>query len=98
MRARAAQVKSLEWRAILRPANQRTKSEKLIECLFAVVNVSTAQTIRLFEIDRRDHLRSYDHFADARRVSFEFVDDVVRKLLAARGPISFLHLYGANCT
>ena len=63
MRARAAEVKSLERRSILRPANQRPESEELIERLFAVVNVSAAETVCLFEIARRDHLASNDQIA-----------------------------------
>ena len=47
MRAGAAKVKSLDWRPVLRPTNQRTKSEKLIECLFTVMNVSATQSVSL---------------------------------------------------
>src|SRR5215813_15475146 len=92
MSARAAQVESLEWRAILRKTNQRTKSKKLIESLFAVMNVSTAQTVLLFEIAWRDHLAGHNQLADLRRVSFELVDHVARKLVATRGPIAVVQL------
>jgi hypothetical protein len=40
MRARAAEVKSLERRSILCPTNQRPEREKLIECLLTVMNVT----------------------------------------------------------
>ena len=60
MCARAAEVESFERRSILRPANQRPEREELIDRLFAVVNVSAAETVRLFEIARRDHLASDD--------------------------------------
>src|ERR1044071_10237715 len=92
MCARAAEVKSLERRAVLRKTNQRTKSKKLIESLFAVVNVSTAQTVLFFQIVRRDHLAAHNHLADLWRVLFEFVDDIVRKLFAMRGPVALSQL------
>ena len=56
MRARAAKIEPLDGCAVLRPSNQRTESEKLIERLFAVVNVAAAQPVSLLEIQRRDHL------------------------------------------
>ncbi len=71
MRAGAAKVKSLERRSILRPADQRSESEKLIERLFAVMNVSAAETVSLFEIERRDHLAGNDQIAQARRIRFQ---------------------------
>src|SRR5262245_23026435 len=92
MCARATQVEPLEWSAILRPTNQRTKSEKLIQCLFAMVNVSTAETKLLLEIQWRDHLRRNNQITKARRVSFQLVEHVVRKLLASSGPVALLQL------
>src|ERR1044072_4461525 len=92
MRARAAEVKSLERRAILRETNQRTKSKKLIESLFAVVNVSTAETVLLLEIGRRDHLAGHNHFAELRRVGFELIDHVARKFITTPRPILFSQL------
>src|SRR4051794_13308481 len=92
MRARAAQIESLERRAILRETNQWTKSKKLIESLFAVMNVSTAQTVLLFEIVRRDHLAAHNHLTELRRVGFELVDDVARKLITTPRPVAFSQL------
>src|SRR4029078_53077 len=92
MRACATQVKSLERCAVLRETNQRSKSKKLIESLFAVVNVSAAQTVLLFEIMRRDYLAGHDHLAELRRVGFQLVDDVARKLITTPRPITLLQL------
>ena len=56
MRARAAEIQSLEWCSILRPTNQRSERKELIERLLAVMNVAAAQSVSLFQIERRDHL------------------------------------------
>src|ERR1700741_1601448 len=92
MRAGATQVEPLEWSSILSPANQRTESKELIECLFAVVNVSTVETKLLLEIQRRDHLGRNNQVANARRICFQLVEHVVRKLFATSGPVALLQL------
>ena len=90
MRACAAEVKSFEWCAILRPADQRSKREKLIERLFTVVNVSAAESVGLFEIEWCDHLAGDDQVAHARSVRFQMVDHTPRKLFTPRIPIAML--------
>ena len=92
MRAGAAQVQSLKRSSILRPANQRTEREKLIERLFAVVNVSAAETVSLFEIERRDYLAGNDQIAQARGVVFQLIDHVSSKLVSTCGPIALPQL------
>ena len=56
MRACAAEIESLDRSSILRPADDWAEGEKLIERLFAVMNVSAAQSVCLFQIKRRDDL------------------------------------------
>src|SRR5215213_2403398 len=92
MRPRATKIKPLERRSILRPTNQWPKSKKLIDRLFAVVNVPAAQAVSLFEIERRDYLSPNNQIAQARRVFFYLADYVVRKLVAPCGPITLFQL------
>src|SRR5574338_1144544 len=92
MRARATQVKSLEWRAILRPANQWPKSKNLIQSLFAVISVSAAETILLFEIERRNYLACHNLLMETGRISFQLIDHISDKLIAPRGPVAFSQL------
>ncbi len=88
MRAGAAQIQSFKRCAILRPADQRSKRKKLIERLFAVMDVSTAETVGLFEIERCDYLAGDNRLTQTRSILFQLIDHIIRKLVSTRGPIA----------
>src|SRR5690242_9511998 len=90
MRTGAAEIEALQRRAILRPTNQRAERKELIERLLAVMNVSAAQTVSLFEIQRRDYLLRHNSIAQSRRIPFQDIQDVRAELVSFCGPIPLL--------
>src|SRR5687768_2399679 len=92
MRAGATKVQSFKRRAILRPSNQRPERKKLIDCLFAVMNMPAAEPVSLLEIERRDYLACNNQIAQAGRVSLQLPDHLVRKFFTPRGPITLFQL------
>src|SRR6266542_1508046 len=87
MRSRATKIESLDWSSILRPSEDRTEGEKLIEGLFAVMNMATAQSVSLFQIERRDHLPSHNQLLQVWRVIAKCIDYGIGKLFTPRIPI-----------
>src|SRR3984893_1035136 len=61
MRACATEVKSPDRGSILRPTNNWTKGEKLIERLFTVMNMPAAESVCLFQIKWSNDLPGDDH-------------------------------------
>src|SRR5205823_14893793 len=56
MGAGAPNVESLNGSAISRPTEQRTHGKKLVECDFAVEDVTSGQTIGFLKVEWCDHL------------------------------------------
>src|SRR6266850_5330760 len=69
MRACATEVKSLDGSSILRPPNDRTKGKKLIERLFAVMNMPATESVGLLQIKWSDDLPGHDHLFQIWRVA-----------------------------
>jgi hypothetical protein len=84
----ATKVKSIKWRSILGPTNQWSEREKLVQRLFAVVDVSTAQPISLFEIERGYHLTAKHQILQVRSELAQVVDNSICEFLSARIPVS----------
>ena len=84
----AAKVKAINWRSILGPTNQWSEREKLVQRLFAVVNVATAQAISLFEIERGYHLTAKYQILQVRSELAQVVDNCICEFLSARIPVS----------
>src|SRR5262249_48478540 len=60
MRSRSAQIQARHRWAVARPPEKGTRHEELIERELAVKNMSTGQSIRALEVERRDHLPGDD--------------------------------------
>src|SRR5437764_2619300 len=77
VRGRAAHIKVLHRRAVLRPSRDRTQEEQLLERELALEDVSFGQSELAFQVERRDHLASTDDALDVGRVFGDGVDDGV---------------------
>ena len=86
MGARAAEVESGDGRPVSGTAENRSHGKELIERRLAVQDVTAGESIRRFEIARRDHLLMNDETLDARRVPRQGADDVLPQVVGCIGP------------
>ncbi len=88
VRAGPAQIEFIDRSSIPGPAYQRPKCKKLIECLFAVHDMSATQSESLLQIQRRYDLTTNDQLLKIRRGFCQAIDYRIAKLLAPRIPIA----------
>src|SRR5690349_10718199 len=58
------------------------------------MNVSAAEPELLFEIEWCNHLARHNHLTQTRRVRFELIDHIARKLVAPRRPVAVFQIVG----
>src|SRR4030095_3943163 len=88
VRAGATKIKPFDWGAVLRPTDQRAKSQKLIERLFAMMNVAATHSVSPLKIQWRDHLPRKDQLLQVRCVTAQDVDYTLSKRFTPRVPIT----------
>src|SRR5258705_827779 len=100
MRAGATKIKPLDWSSILRPTDQGAKREKLIERLFAVMNMPATHSVSLFQIERCDHLPCNNQFLQIRSITAQNINYIVGKLFTSGVPIALFqfvsHILNVN--
>src|SRR5687767_13396296 len=92
MRGRAAHVKVLDWRTILRPTGSGAQGEKLLQSQLTLEDVSFRQPKFAFEIERRYDLPVQNDVFNVRGVLCDGVDDGIAELFALLVPVPFLQI------
>src|SRR5688572_867098 len=92
MRSRAAHIKVLDWRTILRPTRSGSQEEELLQSQLSLENVSFRQSKLTLEIERRYDLPVQNDVSNVRGVLCDCVDDGVAELFALLVPVPFLQI------
>src|SRR5919108_577229 len=87
MCGRAAQIKVLDRRSILRPARYGTQEEKLLQRKLALKNIALAQPELAFQIEWCEHLPPNDDVFDVWCMLGQSIDHRIAKFLPLLVPI-----------
>src|SRR5438270_843160 len=88
VRSRAAQIKSFDRRAILRPPGHGTHKEELLQPQIAVKNVALGKAVCALQIQRSEHLPRLDRVGNVRGVLGDLLYNAISQQFALVIPVS----------
>src|SRR5438309_10011531 len=82
MRARPAQIQTLERHPVVGRADHRPRTEQLVEAHLAMEDVPAHQAEPALEVERRMDLAAQHGLGEPRRMSIDCRNDLIRDFLA----------------